>query len=409
MAHQNTLIKLCEIGDLRGLAKMINQYKTTTEDIRADDNKVLKRAFATEQFEVVEYLFERFKLTADDVRINNNEILRKACIDGSMELIQYLAEKIKLTVEDVIRYETDDAMSAFCEACMSGNFEIVQYLADHFEMTVEHARADNCGALTVSCMEGSLEIVQYLTDRFGLTAEDVRKSKAICQSPEYPEIIQFLVEHFDLNIDDIRNNTMLISACESGNFGIVQYLADRFGITSADVIASAVIYESTLAACEGDPAAARHKNRIMKGFYITCSKDCPEELISFVKFFDIKHISNNKALFLTCETGSLESAQFLAEYFEITAEDAREKDCVAFRRACVQGHIKCVKWFVDHFGITAEDVRDCDNWILYMVCKFGFLNIAQFLIDRFDLTKEDAKCVEPKQFERLKWGGGARH
>ena len=50
--------------------------------------------------------------------------------------------------------------------------------------------------------------------------------------------------------------------------------------------------------------------------------------------------------------GHLEVAQWLAERFHLTGEDARSEDNGAFREASNGGHHNVVQWLEDHFHLT---------------------------------------------------------
>lgn len=55
--------------------------------------------------------------------------------------------------------------------------------------------------------------------------------------------------------------------------------------------------------------------------------------------------------------GRLVAAQFVADLFGLTIEDARARNCEALRLASTDGHLEVVRWLVGEFGLTAKDIH----------------------------------------------------
>jgi hypothetical protein len=107
----------------------------------------------------------------------------------------------------------------------------------------------------------------------------------------------------------------------------------------------------------------------------------------------------NRCLIGACASGSLEIVTWVVEMLEITNDDARWRDSIAFVLACKYGRTNVARWFADTFKLTTNDIRSgkhyytyaCvgDNWAFSEACSSGHTGIAIWLVDRFGLTPAD--------------------
>jgi len=213
----------------------------TAEQVRADNNKVLRWACKHGQLEVAQWLTDRFQLTADDARAENNEALRLACKYGHLEMAQWLTDRFQLTAEDARAHHNE----ALRMACKYGHLEVAQWLTDRFQLTTKDLWTHHNGVLRWACRHGHLAVAQWLTDRFQLTADDARvwqndaflwaceyghlevasTCKGLWQevawNSEYLAETQWLTVRFELTSDDARmfENEALRMACRYRPFG----------------------------------------------------------------------------------------------------------------------------------------------------------------------------------------------
>lgn len=109
------------------------------------------------------------------------------------------------------------------------------------------------------------------------------------------------------------------------------------------------------------------------------------------KFVDAHPECASYAFRCACWDGHLAVAQWLADRFGLTAEDAKYNNNYAFRGACMNGHLAVAQWLVERFHLTAEDAKSGNNEAFRGACRNGHLAVAQWLAKCFSLTAEDAR------------------
>jgi hypothetical protein len=126
------------------------------------------------------------------------------------------------------------------------------------------------------------------------------------------------------------------------------------------------------------------------------------------------------AFLAACAHGHLGVAQYLADVFDVTPEDARAGNNIAVHRALLAGHrgvvewladrfginpragcdllsaccaqsdsVETVRWLVERFGYTATDVRSRCNQTLRSALLHSHCDVAALLADKFELGKAD--------------------
>ena len=111
-------------------------------------------------------------LTRDQVRAEDNYVLRWACRRGHLAVAQWLTERFQLTADDV-RVNDNEALRW---ACRRGHLAVAQWLTERFQLTADDARAEDNWALLWTCHNGHLPVVQWLTERFQLTADEIGRA-----------------------------------------------------------------------------------------------------------------------------------------------------------------------------------------------------------------------------------------
>jgi hypothetical protein len=90
-------------------------------------------------------------------------------------------------------------------------------------------------------------------------------------------------------------------------------------------------------------------------------------------------------LAVACREGRLGRAQQIVEEFNVTATDIRAVCMLA-----EAGAIEVAVWLADQFDLTPLDARDRDNKALIVACSDGNLEIVQWHFERFGLTEAEA-------------------
>jgi hypothetical protein len=94
-----------------------------------------------------------------------------------------------------------------------------------------------------------------------------------------------------------------------------------------------------------------------------------------------------------CGYGYLEMAQWLADYIQLTADDAKKYTNYGFHKSCENGHLAIAQWLAERFQVTANDARTYHNYAFIVICENGHLAVAMWLVERFQLTA-DATSAE---------------
>jgi hypothetical protein len=84
-----------------------------------------------------------------------------------------------------------------------------------------------------------------------------------------------------------------------------------------------------------------------------------------------------------------EVAQYLAEAYNLTAEDARVMHNLALCRAASMGHLAFTKFLFEHLGLNVNDARDQHNRALMVASGKGHMHVVQYLVETAGLTPND--------------------
>ena len=92
-------------------------------DVHRDDNLLLRKICADDDWEIIQWLIAKFGLQPDDLRANNNEAIRGACELGNISSVNnYLY--YGLTYNDVATNHNE----GFRRACIKGHLDLVQWM-----------------------------------------------------------------------------------------------------------------------------------------------------------------------------------------------------------------------------------------------------------------------------------------
>jgi hypothetical protein len=90
-----------------------------------------------------------------------------------------------------------------------------------------------------------------------------------------------------------------------------------------------------------------------------------------------------------CAHGSLEIAQWVADYFHLHWRQVRAHNDAALRAACTNGHLAVAEWLVDTFAYARDTIRGNQNCLFRLACAHGQREVAQWLTRRFQLDVAD--------------------
>lgn len=180
---------------------------------------------------------------------------------------------------------------------------------DGASLPVRCLRPDIDNALCTACARGNTAAVQQTVDENSLTVQDLR--------------------------GDDKEDFFFGIACDNGCIETARWLADRCGLTAADI----------------------------------CANECG-------------------ILASVCdERNGLETAQWLVSHFALTADNVRAGAANIMYSACFNYTPECAQWFVDRFQFTADEMRvkealcharlgGCNDTAAWLVERFGFSDDA---------------------------------
>ena len=106
-----------------------------------------------------------------------------------------------------------------------------------------------------------------------------------------------------------------------------------------------------------------------------------------------------KALAIACSQGNIEKVHQVVLAHGITVADVRRSTVIVC--ACIKGRHNVIEWLANYFNLSAEDIRINDNHALIVACSSGNFETAQWLIDYFGLTEIDAQILRKEIRDKL--------
>jgi ankyrin repeat protein len=200
-----------------------SSYGLTLEDLGSAKN-LFENAVLNQNIEIVKFLVKR-GFTLEDIRANDNYILRLAVYLNDFEMVKFLIEQ-GLTLEDI--------RSSIVNAISSGSFEILNLLISQ-GLTLEDLKSNNIYMDPI--VNGNINVVKLLVSH-GLTLDDLKinNNYAIKHAAGngHVEMVKFLISQ-GLTIDDLisDDNYSIKTAVCLGHFEMVKFLISQ-GLTNVE-------------------------------------------------------------------------------------------------------------------------------------------------------------------------------
>jgi hypothetical protein len=214
-ANDNCLLKLAAINGHLSICQILKNRGLTLADVRSDNNYILRKTSRRDWWIVYQF-FKKWidrnpvtgketRLTLDDVRAGNNRALRNAVKYDCPQVCRYL-KKWGLTVEDARSHDNYVARHlALCQYIDRALFFV------EWGLTTEDLRAKNNYALRRAVKSGQLDELIFLKEH-GLTLRDARakNNRALrhCLLNNFVETCRFFKE-WGLTCRDLRQTGVL--------------------------------------------------------------------------------------------------------------------------------------------------------------------------------------------------------
>ena len=134
---------------------------------------LLRTAACCNRLEICQWIHDTLGVTAEDVRADNNFVLRIAIHSGHLEICQWIHETYALTANDV-RLANNIALIT---AAHKGRLDVCKWLYETYALKAEDVRDCNSFALHIAARKGHLGVCKWLCETFGLTANDARRQQ----------------------------------------------------------------------------------------------------------------------------------------------------------------------------------------------------------------------------------------
>jgi hypothetical protein len=221
------------------------------EDIRADNNRLLRDACVFSSLEVIKVLMEK-GLTKEDINGSDGFILYKTCMKRRPLIVEYLLEQgadfkaILPVSRKELEYNLASCDSDYCinllkfmyKHTVNYNWDDV-YSGGNTKMKV---KINN--DIIYYCRRNAVKLVKALYEMEPRMLSGIKNSsEAMCNplicavSAENVEMVILLVDLLDLTIDDIlrHEGEALKRACKSGNTYLLQFFFD-LGLKAEHII-----------------------------------------------------------------------------------------------------------------------------------------------------------------------------
>jgi hypothetical protein len=276
--------------------------------------------------------------------------------------------------------------------------------------------AERAGVLEYCAYTGALKVMRIVVDEMipgQISCCEMTTALEISCRRGHLACVRWLMDKFPQPIDDVREDIHLamISACISGQDAAVRWLDEKFALFAPSKFS---LWHRTSALT----VSCMHDHMGVPRWLLDKYPATVEDVTSCVKVFRF-----------ACGWGFLACAQWIADTFSVTADEARGYGNYAFKMSCGGGHLEVARWLADRFSFTAEDARAADNQTapynsccngrlatatgkgvidrfrpdaadvrpnaaFRMSCTNGHLSVAQWLADRFSLTTDDARAED---------------
>jgi hypothetical protein len=89
------------------------------------------------------------------------------------------------------------------------------------------------------------------------------------------------------------------------------------------------------------------------------------------------------------KNGHLKVLKWFHSTFNLSEENAKANDCLAFRYAGYSGCLEVLKWLYSTFNFTRNDVRSKENLLIHIVAAAGRLEVLKWLHSTFNFSRRD--------------------
>jgi ankyrin repeat protein len=125
-----------------------------------DLDRILLKAAAGGQSEVVKHLLEHANTEFDDLDDSVKSSLHLACENGHLAVVKYLVESMKA---DVNLADREFRTPVFI-ASSNGHLHVVEYLVEDHNVDVHETAELEATPITCACENGDLDMVEYLVE-----------------------------------------------------------------------------------------------------------------------------------------------------------------------------------------------------------------------------------------------------
>lgn len=226
-------------------------------------------------------------------------------------------------------------------------------------------------------------------DTMECIGDDVKES-LLEDRYEFLKLVKVAIKHENLvlleKLLDYKGHmgsgySTFISACESGNLRVVQWVSDKL-----ELYHHGSLYFSDY-------------STIYDGFDEACAQGHLHLVVWFMREFytnllsgDVERVDGYLCRFsCACKHGQLHVAKWLATTFGITRNEVRGNTCSSLDDACESGQLHVVKWLIETFHLTVDDITykaDDDYDLFDIACREGHLHVARWLGVKFEFCTD---------------------
>lgn len=217
---------------------LVERLGMTIDDIRADDNRVVRAVAKMRLINLLRYLFKRLGLTAEDARAKNNKMLKESTRYGHLDVAKFLIEEVGLTIEDV---RSGDNL--IIRRASQHHQNVILYFIDAVGLNATDLRVHkNLIIQDLAYQKNPTLLMDVLFGKLGMTADDARADDNYLFSRAATwcrlDIIKYLFEKLGFTAKDVRvrDHNALNNAVHNAHYDVVVYLISQVkGMTVADV------------------------------------------------------------------------------------------------------------------------------------------------------------------------------
>ena len=385
-------------------------------------------------------------LLTNDVEETNGQQGRSslftACKIGNINSVR----KVLINMPELLRLRDNNKANAAYVAASYGHLTILKLLKDQ-GLDVMCCNNNGQTALHIACQEGHKDVARYILSNYPGTANKCDYSNCTpgyyAASHGHVDILQVLVE-FGLNVfsKTIYGQTLLLTACQTGQVNVVQYLLDTFPdlLHHYDYTGRSPAFLATfhgnirileiLSKYGGDLISGNEKgftplhlacqegHEELVRFYIREAPEllhaehnknyCASTLAAYFGYARILkilvdsgmpqityHQLNDTVLFHACSDGDGDIVKYVLREFPELVKKTDDNGATAAYVAAAKGHVHILELFYD-YGIELMTKNKFGQTGLHVACQAGHLNVVKFLLrifPRYVNCADDSDCI----------------